>query len=131
MTKEIEIPLDLKRVVLMDAEETKIGDKKGAIKQYRKGNLHIREYDDKLTVHTDKVDPREDPFGHLLHDAQEVLIGLAGAAISGAAIGSYIYKIKKNSPFRREQAIIAGLATSLAAGYASYKVSKKLKEKMD
>ena len=131
MTKEIEIPLDLKRVVLMDAEETKLGDKKGAIKQYRKGNLHIREYDDKLTVHTDKVDPREDPFGHLLHDAQEVLIGLAGAAISGAAIGSYIYKIKKNSPFRREQAIIAGLATSLAAGYASYKVSKKLKEKMD
>ena len=116
MTKEIEIPIDLKRVVLMDAEETKLGDKKGAIKQYRKGNLHIREYDDKLTVHTDKVDPREDPFGHLLHDAQEVLIGLAGAAISGAAIGSYIYKIKKNSPFRREQAIIAGLATSLAAG---------------
>jgi len=131
MTKEIEIPLDLKRVVLMDAEETKLGDKKGAIKQYRKGNLHIREYDDKLTVHTDKVDPRTDPFGHLLHDAQEVLIGLAGAAISGAAIGSYIYKIKKNSPFRREQAIIGGLATSLAAGYASYKVSKKLKEKMD
>ena len=131
MTKEIEIPIDLKRVVLMGAEETKLGDKKGALKQYRKGTIHIREYADKLTVHADKVDPRTDPLGHLLHDAQEVLIGLAGAAISGAAIGSYIYKIKKNSPFRREQAIIAGLATSLAAGYASYKVSKKLKEKMD
>ena len=128
MTKEIEIPLDLKRVVLMGAEETKLGDKKGALKQYRKGTIHIREYADKLTVHADKVDPRTDPLGHLLHDAQEVLIGLAGAAISGAAIGSYIYKIKKNSPFRREQAIIGGLATSLAAGYASYKVSKKLKE---
>ena len=128
MTKEIEIPIDLKRVVLMGAEETKLGDKKGALKQYRKGTIHIREYADKLTVHADKVDPRTDPLGHLLHDAQEVLIGLAGAAISGAAIGSYIYKIKKNSPFRREQAIIAGLATSLAAGYASYKVSKKLKE---
>ena len=128
MTKEIEIPIDLKRVVLMGAEETKLGDKKGALKQYRKGTIHIREYADKLTVHADKVDPRTDPLGHLLHDAQEVLIGLAGAAISGAAIGSYIYKIKKNSPFRREQAIIGGLATSLAAGYASYKVSKKLKE---
>ena len=128
MTKEIEIPLDLKRVVLMGAEETKLGDKKGALKQYRKGTIHIREYADKLTVHADKVDPRTDPLGHLLHDAQEVLIGLAGAAISGAAIGSYIYKIKKNCPFRREQAIIGGLATSLAAGYASYKVSKKLKE---
>ena len=128
MTQEITIPLDLKRVVLMGAEETKLGDKKGALKQYRKGNLHIREYKDKFTVHADKVDPRTDPLGHLIHDAQEVLIGLAGAAISGAAIGSYIYKIKKNSPFRREQAIIGGLATSLAAGYASYKVSKKLKE---
>ena len=128
MTQEITIPLDLKRVVLMGAEETKLGDKKGALKQYRKGTIHIREYADKLTVHADKVDPRTDPLGHLIHDAQEVLIGLAGAALGGAAIGSYIYKIKKNSPFRREQAIIGGLATSLAAGYASYKVSKKLKE---
>ena len=56
MTQEITIPLDLKRVVLMGADETKLGDKKGALKQYRKGNLHIREYEDRLTVHTDKVD---------------------------------------------------------------------------
>jgi len=131
MTQEIDIPLDLKRVVLMGAEDTKLGDKKGALKQYRKGNLHIREYEDKFTVHTDKVDPREDPMGHLIHDAQEVLIGLAGAAIGGAAIGSYIYKIKKNSPYRKQQAVIGGLAASLAAGYASYKISKKIKEKMD
>ena len=86
MTQEITIPLDLKRVVLMGAEETKLGDKKGALKQYRKGNLHIREYADKFTVHTDKVDPRTDPMGHLIHDAQEVLIGFAGAAISGCLL---------------------------------------------
>ena len=42
MSQEITIPLDLKRVVLMGAEETKLGDKKGALKQYRKGNLHIQ-----------------------------------------------------------------------------------------
>ena len=41
MTQEITIPLDLKRVVLMGASETKLGDKRGALKQYRKGNLHI------------------------------------------------------------------------------------------
>ena len=128
MTQEIELPVELKRVVLMGAEETKLGDKKGALKQYRKGNLHIREYEDRLTVHTDKVDPRTDPLGHLIHDAQEVLVGLAGAAVSGAAIGSYIYKIKKNSPYRKQQAVIGGLATSLAAGYASYQLTKKLKE---
>ena len=46
-----------------------LGDKKGALKQYRKGNLHIREYKDKLTVHLDKVDPREDPIGHLIQDS--------------------------------------------------------------
>ena len=39
MVQEIEIPLDLKRVVLMGAEETKLGDKKGALKQYRKGTV--------------------------------------------------------------------------------------------
>ena len=89
MTQEITIPLDLKRVVLMGAEETKLGDKKGALKQYRKGNLHIREYEDRFTVHADKVDPREDPMGHLIHDAQEVLVGLAGAAISGATNASF------------------------------------------
>jgi hypothetical protein len=125
---EIELPKELGRIILDGAEETKLGDKKGAIKQYRKGNLHIREYDSKFTVHSDKVDPRKDPLGHLLFDAQEVLIGLAGAALSGAAIGTYIYKIKENSPFRKQQAILGGLAVSLAAGYASYKISKKLKD---
>ena len=67
-------------------------------------------------------------MGHLIHDAQEVLVGLAGAAVSGAAIGSYIYKIKKNSQYRKQQAVIGGLAASLAAGYASYRITKKLKE---
>ena len=95
MTQEIEIPIDLKRVVLMDAEETKLGDKKGALKQYRKGTIHIREYADKLTVHADKVDPRTDPLGHLIHDAQEVLIGLAGAAISVQQLALTFTKLKR------------------------------------
>ena len=36
MVQEIDIPLDLKRVVLMGAEETKLGDKKGAFKTIQK-----------------------------------------------------------------------------------------------
>ena len=63
---EIELPIDLGRIILDGAEETKLGDKKGAIRQYRKGNLHIREYELKFTVHSDRVDPRKDPLGHLL-----------------------------------------------------------------
>ena len=126
--REIVLPKGLSRIILNGAEETKLGDKKGAKKQYRKGNLHIREYNDKFTVHSDKVDPRKNPLGHLLIDAPEVLIGLAGAAIGGAAIGNYIYKLRKDSPFRRPQSLVSGLITSLVTGYASYLLTKKLKE---
>jgi len=52
--------------------------------------LHIREYDDKYTVHMDKYDPRSDPIRHLVWDAPEVLIGLAGAVIVGSKVGSYL-----------------------------------------
>ena len=114
--------------MLEGAEETNLGDKKGARKQFQYGNLHIREYDDKFTVHSDKIDPRKNPWGHLLIDAPEVLVGLAGAAIGGLAIGAYIYKTKKDSPIKTLQSSISGLATSLATGYASYIISKKLKE---
>ena len=126
--KEIEVPKNLRQFMIEGAEETNLGDKKGARKQFRYGNLHIREYDDRFTVHSDKIDHRKNPLGHLLMDAPEVLIGLAGAAIGGLAIGAYIYKMKKDSPVKTPQSIISGLAASLATGYASYIISKKLKE---
>ena len=55
---EIEVPKELREFMLEEAEETFLGQKNGAKKQYRYGNLHIREYDDKFLVHTDKIDPR-------------------------------------------------------------------------
>ncbi len=125
---EIEVPKQLRQFMLENAQETTLGQKNGAKKQFRYGNLHIREYDDKYLVHMDKVDPRKDPLGHLIFDAQEVLVGLAGAAVGAAVIGSYIYKMKKKSPTRKQQSIIGGLAASLVTGYTSYKISKKLKE---
>ncbi len=125
--KEIEVPKTLRQFMLERAEETNLGDKKGAKKQFRYGNLHIREYDDKFTVHSDKIDPRKNPLGHLLIDAPEVLVGLAGASIGGLAIGAYIYKMKKDSPTKTPQSIISGLVASLATGYASYIISKKIK----
>ena len=128
---EIELPKELSRIILDGAEETKLGDKKGAIRQYRKGNLHIREYDRKFTIHSDKGDPRKDPLGHLLFDAHEVLIGLAGAALGGGIIGKLIYNIKKDSSYKKQQSIIGGLTASLVAGYISYYIAKKLKEIMD
>ena len=66
---EIEVPKELREFMIDGAEETFLGQKNGAIKQYRYGNLHIREYGDKFLVHTDKIDPRENPIGHLVQDA--------------------------------------------------------------
>jgi hypothetical protein len=125
---EIEIPKEVRHFMPDEAEETKLGQKNGATKQYRYGNLHIREYDDKYLVHMDKVDPRQDPMGHLVHDAPEILIGIATGIIAGKKIASSIYKLQKNAPFSKSTSILAGLVSSAVAGYAGYSLVKKLKE---
>jgi len=116
---EIEVPKELREFMLEEAEETFLGKKNGAYKQYRYGNLHIREYDDKFLVHTDKVDPRENPLGHLIHDAPEVLVGLACAALGGAKVRSALKQ--KKSP-------VTGIIGSLVLGYVGYLITKKLKD---
>ena len=115
---EIEVPKELRQFMLEKAEETSLGQKNGANKQYRYGNLHIREYDDKFLVHTDKVDPREDPLGHLIHDAPEFLVGMACATLGGAKISSLLKQKKSSLP---------SILGSLALGYAGYLITKKLK----
>ncbi|RLF02292.1 MAG: hypothetical protein DRJ59_04035 [Thermoprotei archaeon] len=47
-------------------------------------NIHAL---DKRTFHRDRVDPREDPIGHLIHDCKEEVVAFAG----GFSI-SYIVK---------------------------------------
>ena len=61
---------------IIEYPETVLGSKRGAKRQFRYGNLHIREYDEYYTTHMDKIDPRDDPLGHLMIDAPEYLIGL-------------------------------------------------------
>jgi len=120
---EIEVPKELREFMLEEAEETFLGQKNGANKQYRYGNLHIREYDDKFLVHTDKIDPRKDPLGHLLHDSPEVLIGLGCAVIAGFKIGqSFLNTTSKKNSFS------TGLASSIVAGYFGYFATKKIKK---
>ena len=62
---------------IIEYDETRLGASKGAIRQYRHQNLHVREYPDHYSVHIDRIDPRTDPFGHLLVDAPEYLTALA------------------------------------------------------
>ena len=118
---EIEVPKELREFMLEEAEETILGQKNGAQKQYRYGNLHIREYDDKFLVHTDKIDPRVNPLGHLVHDAPEVLIGIACGIFSG------VHTAKKFS--NSNKILLANILTSsLMSGYLAYTTTKKIKK---
>ena len=121
---EIEVPKELREFMLEEAEETILGQKNGADKQYRYGNLHIREYHDKFLVHTDRVDPRVDPMGHLVHDAPEVLIGLACVAFTGSQIAKKFRNKKKSS-------LASGIVFSIVSGYLGYVGTKKIKNYLE
>ncbi|MEM2140669.1 MAG: hypothetical protein QXJ74_10265 [Nitrososphaera sp.] len=119
---------------IMEMGETALGSKKGARRQYRYGNLHIRDYDSHYTVHMDRVDPRKDPLGHLLVDAPEYLVGAAAAAIVGRHVGKKVYrKRKEDGKAGRDavvDAIIAGGLAASAAGkffFAATNAAKKKK----
>lgn len=80
-TQEINVPLGVREFLPHWIQETILGDARGAQKQYRYGNLHIRRYADRYTVHVDHADPRRDVLGHLIHDSPETLIGALSAPI--------------------------------------------------
>lgn len=61
---------------LIDYEPTMLGEKRGSIKQYRRGKLHIREYETYYSVHYDKIDPRDDALGHIMLDASKYFPGV-------------------------------------------------------
>jgi hypothetical protein len=126
-SNEIEVPKEVRQFMHEGAEKTSLGHKNGSIKQYRYGNLHIREYDDKFLLHMDKFDPRKNPLSHLIFDAPEVLIGLACAAVGGSKVASYVFKNQKSSSFVQQKSIISGLLASIALGYLGYYFSKLIK----
>ena len=123
---EIEVPKELREFMLEEAEETILGQKNGAQKQYRYGNLHIREYDDKFLVHTDKIDPRVNPLGHLVHDAPEVLIGLACGIFTGIISAK---NFSKNDSKKISLANV--LSSSIMSGYLAYTTTKKIKKYLE
>ena len=60
-------------------EETRLGDPRGSIRQFRRERVHVREYEDRFVVHEDHYDPRSDPIQHLVHDSPETLFALGSA----------------------------------------------------
>lgn len=123
---EIEVPKELREFMPEEAQETLLGQKNGADKQYRYGNLHIREYGDKFLVHNDRIDPRKDPIGHLVCDAPEVLIGLVCAVFGGSQIAKNL--LDKNS---KKLTITSGLTSAIISGYVGYLAAKKIKNYLE
>ena len=123
---EIEVPKELREFMLEGAEETFLGQKNGAQKQYRYGNLHIREHNEKFLVHTDRIDPRKDPIGHLVHDAPEILIGLACAIFGGSEITKKFLKKKS-----KKTIFVSSLFTSIISGYMGYTATKKIRNSLE
>lgn len=104
---------------IMDINQTVLGSKKGAKRQYRQGNLHIRDYDTHYTVHMDRFDPRSSPLNHLLIDAPEYLVGSTAAALVGRHVCKTVYrKRKEGGKASRDAAIDAIIAGGLAASAA-------------
>lgn len=124
---EIEVPKELREFMLERAEETTLGQKNGAKKQFRYGNLHIREYDDKFLVHTDRIDPKKDPLGHLVWDAPEILIGLACSIFTASEVTK---KFLNNNKTKKSSATIT-ILSSIIAGYIGYVATKKIKNYLE
>jgi hypothetical protein len=116
---------------IIGIDETALGTRQGARRQYRHGRLHIRDYDTHYTVHMDRVDPRASPLGHLLADAPEYIVGAAAAALAARHVGTAVYKKgKKDGKGVRDaavDAIIAGCLAGSAAGRLAFSVTKKVK----
>ncbi|MCS6767370.1 MAG: hypothetical protein RMJ59_00390 [Candidatus Nitrosocaldus sp.] len=129
MAREMEVPKDARPIMLDGAEETILGDPMGARRQYRYGNLHIREYDDRYVVHMDRVDPRRDPLMHIVLDAPELIVATALGIYSGARVGSMVKKARggKGSTMG---AIIAGMLASIVSGYTVYLLGRFIKGRL-
>jgi hypothetical protein len=113
---------------IISYEETFLGNKKGANKQYRYGKLHIREYRDYFIVHMDKVDPRKDPVGHLLTDAPEYLIATIAGLKAARQAGCTVYTQKRGGANALVEGIRAACMAGTVAATFSYIVSRVVKE---
>jgi hypothetical protein len=129
---EIEVPKDVRPIMLDGAEETILGDPDGAIRQYRYGNLHIREYKDKYIVHSDTFDPRKDPLLHLIFDAPEVLIGSAVGLYMGFGGRNGIILNREKDRYHKSggNSIVLSVLLALLSGYTLYRIIKWIKHRV-
>ena len=123
---------------IIDLKDAPLGSKKGANKQYRYGNLYIRDYETHFSVHMDTVDPLSKPLGHLLVDTPESLAGATAALIVGRRLGTMAYIICKKGEGNNTKdaaaictAVLARYIASSAAGNLVFNMASSLKKKRD
>ncbi len=122
---EIAIPKEVREFMPDWAEETRLGFPRGSIRQYRYGNLHIREYDNEYRTHVDAVDPRKDRVGHLVRDAPSILVGI-GCGLAAGVILDRILRAEGGGRRAEGAVLAAAAAAAVASGYASYRVAEGL-----
>ncbi len=124
------VPKSIRPIIGLD--DTALGNRKGAKKQYRYGKLHIIEYDNHYSLHMDRINPLQDPFGHLLVDAPEYLVGAAAAIVVGKQTGTTVYnKLKHGGKTDKDAAIdalIAGYIAGSSAGLLAFDICNSLKK---
>jgi len=128
--KDIMIPKRILPRLPSGFEMTTLGyERKGALAQYRGPDaIHVHEYLDHWLFHRDHGDPRtfEGVLAHLLFDAPEIPLAIMAGGVSGIAVGSIVYEIRKNqSKDARTEAIIAGALASLATGAITFFLARK------
>lgn len=67
------------------------------------------------SLHYDKVNPHQNPFGHLLQDSPETLVGLSAGSVTGVVV----YVKTKN--------VGEALLASAASGLLGYVITKLVK----
>ena len=120
---------------IIDYPEIVLGNRCGASRQFRLGKLHIREYDNYYSVHSDKISPINDPLGHIIADAPEYLVGiLSGISVYSSFKDVPIARSRKSGANSKSSSVIRGkdvLSPYLAgifAAYSSYIITKSLKK---
>jgi hypothetical protein len=75
----------------------------------------------------DRIDPRIDPFGHLLKDAPEYLTYWMMASTIGLKVGTTFYKkIKEKDKGNQLKALPLGIITGILAGTTTYMTTYRL-----
>jgi hypothetical protein len=122
---------------IIEYSPTALGSGCGALRQFRAGKLHIREYNSYYSVHSDKIDPLDDPLGHLIIDAPEYLVGiLSGLSVYSTLKDKSINASKKdkanlNSNSLSDIGAKDGTPPYLAgifAAYTAYALAKAIKK---